>query len=156
MASNKRPRSILAPCSFTVLLLFAAFASTGCEGDDATWVLSLKPSFTDSDLEWDPQLVGTWSSDDSSLKMTFAEGEKGAYKLLVIESDSGDEKSGEFEVHLVRLGSDWFLDLFPTGQLPSSEFTQIHLLRAHSIARLELQQDPFNLLLERHMAQKST
>ncbi len=82
MASNKRPRSILAACSFTVLLLFAAFASTGCEGDDATWVLSLKPSFTDSDLEWDPQLVGTWSSDDSSLKMTFAEGEKRAYKLL--------------------------------------------------------------------------
>ena len=57
MASNKRPRSILAACSLTVLFFFTTFASSGCEGDDATWVLSLKPSFTDSDLEWDPQLV---------------------------------------------------------------------------------------------------
>ena len=96
-------------------------------------------------VKWDPELVGTWSSDDGSLKMAFTEGEKRAYKLLVIESDSGDEKSGEFEVHLVRLGSDWFLDLFPSSQLPSSEFTQMHLLRAHSIARLELHQDSIQL-----------
>ena len=145
MASNKRLRSIVAACSLTALFCFATFASSGCEGDDAPWVLSVKPSFTDSDLEWDPQLVGTWFSDDSSLKMTFTEGEKRAYKLLVIESDSSDEKSGEFEAHLVRLGSDWFLDLFPTGQLPSSEFTQMHLLRAHSIVRLELHQDSIQL-----------
>jgi hypothetical protein len=77
--------------------------------------------------------------------MTFTEGEKRAYKLLVVESDSGDQKSGEFEAHLVRLGSDWFLDLFPTGQLPSSEFAQMHLLRAHSIARLELRRDSIQL-----------
>lgn len=145
MASNKRPRSILAACSLAVLLFFATFAFSGCEGDDAFWVLSLQPSFTDSDLEFDPELVGTWLSDDSSLKMTFTEGEKRAYKLLVVESDSGDQKSGEFEAHLVRLGSDWFLDLFPTGQVPSSEFTQMHLLRAHSIARVELRQDSIQL-----------
>jgi len=145
MASNKRARSILVACSFIALLFFLGFASSGCEGDDAPWILSLQPSFTDSDLEWDPELVGTWLSDDSSLKMTFAEGEKRGYKLLVVESDSGDQKSGEFEAHLVRLGSDWFLDLFPTGQLPSSEFMQMHLLRAHSIARLEFHQDSIHL-----------
>src|SRR5438046_10764474 len=119
MASNKIHRSILASCSLTVLFLFATLAFSGCAGDDATWVLSLNPSFTDSDLEWDPELVGTWSADDSSLKMTFTEGEKRAYKLLVIESDSGDEKSGEFDAHLVRLGSVWFLALFPTSQFPT-------------------------------------
>jgi hypothetical protein len=145
MVSNKRPRSILVACSLTLLLFFATFASNGCEGDDAPWVLSLQPYFTDSDLEWDPELVGTWLSDDSSFKMTFTEGEKRAYKLLVVESDSGDQKSGQFEAHLLRLGSDWFLDLFPTGQLPSTEFIEMHLLRAHSTARLELHQDSIQL-----------
>jgi hypothetical protein len=145
MTSNKGLHSILAACSLALLLFFAAFAASGCEGDDGAWVLSLQPSFIDPDLEWDPQLVGTWLSDDSSLRMTFTEGEKRAYKLLVVESDSGDQKSGEFDAHLVRLGSDWFLDLFPTGQLPSSEFTQMHLLRAHSIARVELHQDSIHL-----------
>jgi len=145
MASNKGLHSILATCSLALLLFFATFASSGCEGDDGAWVLSLQPSFADSDLEWDPQLVGTWLSDDSSLQMTFTEGEKRAYKLLVVESESGDQKSGEFDAHLVRLGSDWFLDLFPTGQLPSSEFTQMHLFRAHSIARVELHRDSVQL-----------
>jgi len=145
MATKNAPWSRLSRGLLTAILILGGLAFSGCDGDDAGMVLSLQPSFTDADLEMDPELVGTWLAEDCSLQMTFTESEKSTYKLVVTESDAGNQKSGEFEAHLVRLGSDWFLDLFPTGQLPSSEFTQMHLLRAHSIARLELHQDSIHL-----------
>jgi hypothetical protein len=145
MASKNVPWSRLPVGLFVATLFFGCFAFNGCSDGDFGLVLSLQPSFTDADLEMDPELVGNWMTDDCSLQMTFTESEKSTYKLVVTESDAGDQKSGEFEAHLVRLGSDWFLDILPTGQLPASEFLQMHLLRAHSIARLELHQDSINL-----------
>jgi len=145
MASRNATWSRLLVWSLAVILIFGCLTFTGCDDSDGGLVLSLQPSFTDADLEFDPKLIGTWLADDSSLQMTFTESEKRTYKLVVTEFEAGDQKSGEFEAHLVRLGSDWFLDFFPNGQLPSSEFLQMHLFRAHSIARLELHQDSIHL-----------
>ncbi len=145
MVLKNTPFSRLSGGLLAAILVFSGLTFGGCDDGDSGLVLSLQPSFTDADLEMDPELVGAWTTDDCSLQMTFTQSEKRTYKLVVTESDSSDRKSGEFEAHLVRLGSDWFLDILPTGELPASEFLQMHLLRAHSIARLELRQDSVHL-----------
>jgi hypothetical protein len=145
MSSKNAPWSRSSAWFLAAILICGCLTLSGCDDSDGGLVLSIQPSFTDADLEFDPDLVGTWLADDGTLKVTFAEGEKRTYSLVVTELDAGKQSSGEFEAHLVRLGSDWFIDFFPTSLLPSSEFLQMHLLRAHSIARLELRQDSIHL-----------
>ena len=45
----------------------------------------------------------------------------------------------------MRLGALWFIDFLPNGETVGSEFYQMHLFRAHSIARIDLSQDTLQM-----------
>lgn len=116
----------------------------GCDGGNE-FALSLQPFFAPADLETDQALPGVWTTKEGDVTFTFEQGEGREYKLVVKETDGGGGTTSEFEAHLVRLGSCMFLDFLPSRASGGSEFYQMHLFRAHSIARIELSQDTLQM-----------
>ena len=127
-------------------VLYCSICLSGC--DSATWnplVTSLQPLYTPVDLEFDSGLIGAWADEHHETRFVFAqEGEK-AFKLTVTETDGDTQASGEFTVHLVRLGSDLFLDIHAKGPSGGSDFFQCHFLRAHTFTRVDIQDDTLRL-----------
>ena len=84
-------------------------------------VMSLHPLYTEGDVVFKENLVGTWVDDPDSPKTTWefsrAGAKEKAYKL-VYSDDEG--KKGSFVVHLVKLGNRLFLDVLPS-QFPSEQ-----------------------------------
>ena len=118
---------------------------SGCD-DGGGFVLSLAPSYTPADLESDHGLVGTWTTTEGDATLNFEQGEQGEYRVVVREKDGGRESSAEFEAHLMRLGALWFIDFLPIREAGGGEFYQMHLFRAHSIARIELSEDTLQMV----------
>jgi len=131
---------------YLLLFCLGGTLTGGCDGESNGLVLSLQPSYASTDLQTDKDLTGTWITEDGDLKMRFEEEEDKVYKLTEIEIDGQIERSGSFDVHLIRLGSSWFADFLPTGDIPAdSAFAQMHFLRAHTIARVDLSHDDLGL-----------
>jgi len=120
-----------------IALAVGSLLMAGCD-DSGGFALSLQPSYTAADVELDQGLAGPWATKEGDLNFRFEQGEGKSYKVVVTETDGGKESSAEFEAHLMRLGGLFFLDFFPNSQPGGSDFLQMHLLRAHSIARVEL------------------
>jgi hypothetical protein len=122
--------SVLASCSL---------ALTACDDSGASGLaLSLKPFYTEADLDSDPALPGTWNDAEDGVTFTFAAPDANVYKLAVKETDGDHVSSADFEAHLVHLGNYWFLDFIPTDGPAGGTFYQMHLLRAHSFAQIDL------------------
>src|SRR5580700_857536 len=151
-------------------LLVAAVAvgsidATGCDHDGALFVLSLQPVYTQLDLEADSRLNGMWSDKEGDLTFSFEQGTENGkedeYKLVVKEKNGEQEESGEFEVRVVRLGTYYFLDIYPQTSKEGSEFYRLHFTRAHTFVRVEINEDSIQLAflsaswLEAKMDEKS-
>lgn len=135
--------------SWLVMAALAAgsMVATGCDGDGAPFVVSLKPFYTQLDLEADPRLNGTWSDKEGDVTFLFVEGKEkeNEYKLVVKEKNGEREESGEFEARVVRLGSYYFLDIYPESGREGSEFYRLHFTRAHTISRVEIKEGSIQL-----------
>lgn len=128
------------------LALALVFVLAGCDGgtSENPLVPCLHPLFTEADLDFDPALVGVWSEKHGEVTFTFEKSDGMAYRLTITEDGKVGEGSAQFEAHLVRLGGFWFLDLYP-GAPDGDEFYKLHLLRAHTIARVWLVGDQLRL-----------
>jgi len=103
-------------------------------------VPSLYPFYSESDLVFEPALVGTWWGGDSEESWTFTQAGEKAYEM-VAEAD-GVKK--EFEAHVFRLGAVLWLDLYPvTPQQP--DFHDVHLIPAHTVSRVWLDENALRL-----------
>jgi hypothetical protein len=84
-------------------------------------VMSLHSLYTEEDVVFKENLVGTWVDNPDSPKTTWefsrAGAKEKAYKL-VYSDDEG--KKGSFVVHLVKLENKLFLDVLPS-QFPSEQ-----------------------------------
>ena len=110
---------------------------------------SLHPLYTERDLVFDPALAGTWTTEDGAeFLVTGKENEK---SYLVEAKVEGTHAT--FEAHLLRLGSQRFVDLTPLDSELGSEckkkkeegeddcpfssaYLRAHLVPAHTIYRL--------------------
>jgi len=72
-------------------------------------VPSVNPLYTEKDLVFDPALIGTWGESDSKETWVFEKSGDKKYKLLQTDNE---ERTAEFEVHLVKLKEHLFLDLY--------------------------------------------
>ena len=127
-----------------IVLAATSLFMTGCD-DSVGFALSLQPSYTPPDVETELGLAGTWTTKEGDITFRFEQGEGKSYKVVVTETDGGKEQSAEFEAHLLRLGSSSFVDFFPNSAPGGSDFLQMHLLRAHSMARVELSPDTIQM-----------
>ena len=99
-------------------------------------VSSLQPLYTDDNLIFNPEIVGTWIEDDGD-SWIFQKSEKNdkAYRLTVTE----DEDSLNFQVHMLKLDKYTFLDIYPEG------LNKILFIPAHAIFRVTLEGDSLGL-----------
>ncbi len=113
--------------TIAILILFTFVFLTGC-------IPSLHPFYTDADVYFDRNLLGTWTDADEQESWTFAsEGEK-EYQMTYTD-ESG--KKGLFEARLFKLGERSFLDITPVRpELKNNDFYTSHLLSLHSVVQL--------------------
>ena len=112
-------------------LALAGLMLAGC-------VPSLNPLYTAEDLVFEPKLVGVWAEkEDSEERWTFEKAGETAYRVVY---EDEDEKRGVFEVHLLRLGENLYLDFFPDDEamknLDGNDLYKFHWLPAHTFARV--------------------
>lgn len=142
MRCSNRPRAGV--LYLAIVLAVGSLMMSACD-DGGGFVLSLQPYYTPTDLESDQALVGAWTTTEGDATLIFEQGERNKYRVVVKEKDGERESSAEFEAHLMRLGALWFIDFLPNGEAGGNEFYQMHLFRAHSIARIEFSQDTLQL-----------
>jgi hypothetical protein len=130
---------------FGLTLVMAGIAAAGCDDGGNPFVVSLSPFYSKTDLQTDLRLAGTWTDPEGDVSFTFEAGKEGEYTLIIKERAGGQETSGEFETHLLRLGGSWFIDFFPKNNSGEDEFHRVHFFRGHSIARVELGQDSMQM-----------
>lgn len=101
---------------------------------------SLHPLFTDKDVVFEPALLGKWIFEDdehNKTEWTFTRAGDSAYALVHVE----DGDPGRFEARLLRLGQYLFLDIYPEEPALDNGFYKLHLIRAHTFARVTLEDD---------------
>jgi hypothetical protein len=102
-------------------------------------VQSVNPLYTERDLVFDSTLVGTWSENDGDQETwVFEKSDDKGYKAIYQEKG----KTGEFDVHLVKLGDRLFLDFYPEDggikEMDRNDFYRFHFLPIHTFARVSL------------------
>jgi len=98
-------------------------------------VQSLHPLYTEEDVIFDPELLGTWSEDNSQETWAFSAHDPRSYRL-VFTDDEG--RQGRFVIHLAEIDGKKFLDLFPERlDDETNEFYAQHLLQVHTFLFLE-------------------
>jgi len=102
-------------------------------------VPSLNPLYTERDLVFDTALLGVWAENDNA-QNTWAFERSGDKSYKAIYTEKG--KTGEFEVHLLRLGDTLFLDFYPEDagikEMNRNDFYQFHFLPVHTFAKVSL------------------
>lgn len=122
--------------------IVVGFCLVGC-------VPSLHELYTDDTLVWDPDLVGTWRTDNSTWTFEGDPNNK-LYKLLIVEQD---EKRGRLEnrleARLVEIEGDDYLDLFPDKEvkLNVGNWFGASLLRAHIFLKLQIKAESITLAI---------
>jgi len=121
-----------------VFALTVAMPSTGCV---PSLQCSLHPLYTEQDLVFEPALVGSWVSGEGDA-WTFRQAGENAYQLTFVDEDV----AAHFDVHLLRLGNNFFLDLFPRTDLDQelknmNVFYRYHLIPAHTIVKASIDGD---------------
>ncbi|MFZ5433665.1 MAG: hypothetical protein ACOZB3_07830 [Calditrichota bacterium] len=121
------------------ILTAIALLTVGC------WTLSVFPLYTEPDLRFDPNLLGTWSemkTDGSADVWTFDKKSDQSYRLTVREADNSE---GPFDVHLLQLGDHLLLDFYPEPPENENEIFSSHVILAHSFWRVALDKDSLRI-----------
>jgi hypothetical protein len=109
-------------------LLTALLFLSGC-------IKSIYPVYTQDTLIYDPELVGTWVSEDSGCQLQFSKSGEKQYKL-VYTGKKGNK--AEFIVYLCSIEGVKFLDFFPERSfLKQNNLYVFNFLPVHTFALLE-------------------
>ncbi len=96
---------------------------------------TIHPLYTDDTIISDSTLIGTWIEAKSGEILKFTESEEKSYKLVYIDENGW---AGHFIVHLLKLGDNMFLDLFPAEEkINWNDAYKEHFLLLHSFIYVE-------------------
>lgn len=127
----------------SAILMIALFFS-GCV------VYSFYPLYTEKDLFANDILTGEWFQEDDGTNWSFSHPNIGKKELGVIDSTSyflvvtdKDSLVSKFDVHVVKLGGDYFLDFYLDDFLGDKDLTlaDFHIVPVHTFAKLTVKQD---------------
>ena len=135
-----------------ILAVVVAVMMNGC------WTLSIHPLYTDDEIVVDDMIEGKWYPSKSRDQIwMFEKNNDDSYRLTVIEEGVKEQldkmednnfrlmmtidptRDGIFEAHLLRLGDELFLDIFPEYPESGNEFYISHLIPGHSFMRVSIQ-----------------
>ena len=98
---------------------------------------SIFPLFTQDDLVYKPELVGTWTNENDN-DLTFQKvGEMNYYKVNALGKNGNSEA---YSVRLGQVGKYWFIDSYPTKSGGDH-----HFIASHIISKIELKGDTMRL-----------
>jgi hypothetical protein len=99
--------------------------------------VSINPFYSSKDVVFDSLLVGAWGEEDGKSRVVFEKADSNSYVM----TDQSDQPESKFDVHLFKLGSNLYMDLYPRlkggseGQLLSVQLIKAHsLLWVHQVA----------------------
>lgn len=100
---------------------------------------SIHPLYHQEDIVFKPELLGSWQQDDA--KWVFEQSGENGYFLKYYEKGNlinENQTYSDFEVTLVKLGENFYLDIYPgeNEQIEFSTLLQSTLLPVHSFARI--------------------
>jgi hypothetical protein len=102
-------------------------------------VPSLHPLFTENDLIFDANLIGSWSDPNAKDLWTFTSFNNRVYKLIYIDPDG---QSGKFIATLGNIGDDRYLNIFPEDpNLPQNAYYKSHLISVNSFIKVKTTND---------------
>ncbi len=115
---------------------------------------SLHPLYTEEDLIFDPNIIGTWMTSDSTVwkfekfipkkipgSKNIDQSDSKLYKLIV-----NDGKPAFFHVHLLKLGEYLYFDFYIREYKIENDMADMHLFPVHTFARV--QADDNSIVLE--------
>ena len=111
--------------------LLAALVSPAC------LVVSLQPVYEPETIAFDPALLGSWTSADEDVTLTFERGEWHSYHVVV----SQDDERYRLSARMTRLGSALYLDVTPLDGTDLPALT----LPVHGCYRLEMTEEGMSL-----------
>jgi hypothetical protein len=95
---------------------------------------SLHPLYTEKDITFNQDLVGTWEVKDSKDTLTFTKKGEKAYKLVTEDSYG---KKGKFTAYLVKVGDLLFLDFYPIkSDAIKNDTYESNLVQAHTFMKV--------------------
>lgn len=95
--------------------------------------LSLHPLYTEKDLVFDDALIGIWEMENGEEEFVFEK--SGPLTYTMIEKEEYGE--AEFDAHLLKLGDELFLDLYPRNYGDDmNSMLRDHLVPVHSFYRI--------------------
>ena len=114
------------------------------------FVTSMFPLYTEKDLVFMPELLGTWEGEEQGDFWIFEQSGENAYELTINESSESEgikdsEETFIYDTHLVKLGKFLFLDLFPDERIIEEYEDEIHMVPTHSIWRIWIEKDVMRL-----------
>lgn len=112
-------------------------------------VPSLHELYTAETLVYDPDLVGTWVSNNATWTFEGDPNNK-SYKLLIIEQDENRGKlENRLQAHLVELEGGDYLDVFADKdvKLNVGNWFSTSLLRAHIFMKIQIKANSITLAI---------
>jgi len=109
------------------------------------FIKSLHPFFTEKDVVFKKELIGTWLDQDSAQwhieqhkqsKGFLKGGDSLVNSYHVVYCDK-KEMNTEFEVHLFKLNNTMYLDFYPLV-IGDNDMFNFHIVPAHSLAKVEI------------------
>jgi len=130
------------------VILALAFFLASC------FVTSIHPLYTEKDLVFVPELLGTWKAEDEEDLYTFQQSGENAYELIITGQESsqksrqilGCDEPGRFEAHLVKLGKFLFLDIYPEVPEMGEYGLDFYLVPVHSFHKISIEKDVLRLV----------
>jgi hypothetical protein len=117
-------------------------------------VRSLHPLYTEDDLVYKRELLGTWVEQDTAGTWSFTRaGEKRyllthrqkGYQSGFMHSETVPGDSAVFEVHLSQFGEFLFMDLYPEPLERRNDLCKVHWIPVHTISRIWLENDALKM-----------
>lgn len=121
-----------------VAVLVLALLAAGCTPP------SVEPFYTEKDVIRDPGFAGVWEKTDGRDRLICEEGEGKSYLCDVLEKGAG---AAAFKVHLMRIGSGAYADVYPEEVPIAHGFLSAHLLPVHTFVRIDRQGDVMRISL---------
>ena len=131
-----------------VILFLSVIIMNGCV------ITSFNPFYLKSDLVTDDQILGQWI--EKKALLTFHKLDESNYLLNYKDCEdpynAPDDFStctmAEFTVHLMKLGDNFFMDIYPRTFLNTDNlFSNLHIRATHSIARVEIGEEQLSVSL---------
>ena len=107
---------------------------------------SLHPLYTVKDVVFDRSLVGVWVSDDGDgHKDTWTLTKSGGNGYSMVSADDGEP--ARFEATLLRLNGQLYMDILPAEAPVDNDLYRSVLIRAHTFAKISLEDDVLSMAL---------